>query len=220
MKSALVLVTLIFGGMAAGLGAADLSTYRQGKEHDEHPAWVLIEANKAWLVFFLTLGSTAPVVITAVVEVRKSRNQRKDLIIRCLQLIHMRAFPHFEAAGMSYNHRVSLFTPKTVARYKFWPLSRKRVLQCEHRTGETQPRRTWDLEHLPEQPAKDGDPGASQELQGLVVKAWVYQLNITVAPQIRRIKMIKIDTFASLGCRKRCKMSEAGRMLRCMRFHF
>lgn len=181
-KAAILAVAmLVCAGLAADLGATDLTKYTQpGKDKDEHPGWVLIAENKGPLTFILTIMATLPGVASVYGASRKTRKKNKELIVRCLQLVHVRSFPHPQA-GMSDDHRVSLFVPAREKRPKFPWLPRERVLRCEHRTGGSQPGRTWALS--PKRP-KQSEDQKNDLHEGLVVQAWILQATITVAPPI------------------------------------
>jgi hypothetical protein len=177
VKVAIVMFSVMCAALAAGLGAKDLSNYRQGKDKEEHPGWVLIDDNKALLIIVLTFLGGAPPIGIAVSETRKNRKKNKELVVRYLQLIHTRSFPHSEE-GMSRNHRVSLYVAGKRWSKSLWTL-RKRVLRCVYRTAGRQPTRTWDLGENRSKNTKE-----LQNLAGVLVQAWVLQATITIAPPI------------------------------------
>jgi len=182
VKAAILVGGLICAALAASLGASDLSKYRTGQEKIDHPVLVVIDEYRTWLIGVLTLLGAGPTLATAAAEGQRNRKKNRDLVVRYLQLVHERSFPHQEA-GMSDSHRVSLFTPKMIPRHRIFRFLKKRVLQCDYRTGGNQPGRSWDIEREPSK-LMNGLGNSHQERPGLVVQAWVLQATITVAPPI------------------------------------
>lgn len=160
----LLAIGILATALAAMLGVADFADAI--KDPAQYPISALIARNRARLVFLLTVVGALPGLVVAGLETYRRRVDRKGLVRKYLQQIHLRSFRHIEG-GMAADHRVSLFTvnKRRPSRWKFWE-KKVRVMACQHRTDGTSPGRDWEIE----------------KRVGLVVRAFHYQANLIVSP--------------------------------------
>jgi hypothetical protein len=156
---------------AAWLGAADLDKYDRGAdgkttdERDKHQWMTIIHDNKPAIAVLLGLGGALMIPFESVANARKRRRHRRRQIIKHLELIHARSFPH-EGGGLGEQHRISLWVRDAKWEPKRQFFRKRVILACEYRTDQTTPSRTWDV----------------QDDEGLVVRAWKYRTELYVAP--------------------------------------